>query len=196
VLWHMPVGTRLLRIFFQQGMGASHWHDFRHYGPLESRFDHHELDGLGKAHSQARGILYACTGPEAVPTCLAVVFQGTGVIERSRNDPALVSFVLAHSLVLLDLTGYFTTTIGASMAINTGSRRRSRRWAQQLYDAYPQIHGIRYSSSKYGNQPAVALFGRAMPAMPKSPEMLQPLNDIALFPFLQKTAAHIGYTLV
>jgi len=82
------------------------------------------------------------------------------------------------------------------MAINSGPRDRARRWSAQLYEAYPHIHGIAYSSSMYANQPAVALFERAAFAVPKSPDAHRQLEDPGLENLLVATAEVIGYGLV
>lgn len=77
-------------------------------------------------------------------TCIAEIFQKTRTIHRSHQKPALVGFALASPLKLLDLTGAFTTRIGASMGLLSGARRIDRNWARGLYAAYPEAQGIAY----------------------------------------------------
>jgi hypothetical protein len=159
------------------------------FGPLSSRFDHH----LSPPHLQNRGILYAAAHG---PTCLAEVFQDTRVIDRVAKDPWLAGFALQRSVRLLDLTGSWPTRAGASMAINTGSRPRAQRWSLVIYEAFPQGHGLHYPSSMHGNQPAVALYERALPSLPPIPVFHRPLRDPALLPVLKRVARDLGYGLV
>ena len=140
--------------------------------------------------------MYLATGPKAIPTCLAEVFQATRLIDRNARDPVLSGFRLAAPLVLLDLTGPFATAIGASMAIHAGSRPRAQRWAQQLYVAYPDIDGLLYCASMYGNAPAVALFERAARAIPKRPVFHRELRDTVMAGILTQTGRAIGYAVV
>ncbi len=46
---------------------------------------------------------------------------------RHSGQPVLWAFTLKERLILLDLTGTLATQIGASMAINTGTRKRAQR---------------------------------------------------------------------
>lgn len=130
------------------------------------------------------------------PTCLAEVFQGTRAIDRQSRGPWLVGFKLQADIQLLDLTGIFSTAIGASAAIHSGPRPRAQRWAQQLYQAYPNIDGLMYCSSMYGNAPAIALFERGKPAIPYRPELHRALDDPALQYTLLGTGQNIGYQIV
>ena len=140
--------------------------------------------------------MYLATGPEAIPTCLAEVFQATRLIDRQARDPVLSGFTLAAQLTLLDLTGPFATAIGASMAIHAGPRPRARRWAQQLYEAYPEIDGLLYCASMYGNAPAVALFERGARAIPQRPVFHRELRDAVMANILTETGRVIGYEVV
>lgn len=186
----------LYRIFFSGGDFPTTWDEFRHFGPLSSRFDHQLPNAMGEPEMQDRGILYGSVGGEAIPTCLAEVFQNSKVIDRFSRAPVLCAFTLATSLTLLDLTGPFATRMGASMAINSGPRPRARRWARVLYEAYPEIDGILYSSSMYGNRPALALFERAQPAVPTFADFHRSLADPALAFIIEKTGDHIGYSVI
>ncbi len=82
------------------------------------------------------------------------------------------------------------------MALNTGPRTRARRWSQAIYDAYPQVAGIYYPSSMHGNRPAVALYERALGAIPAQPSFHRPLADPALLGPLKRIAQDLGYGLV
>jgi hypothetical protein len=196
VLHHLPEGTTMARLCFVGGEFSTSWDTFRFYGPTTSRFDHQLPDRQGRAQVQERGIMYLATGAEAIPTCLAEVFQATRLIDRHARDPVLSGFNLAADLTLLDLTGPFATAIGASMAIHSGPRPRARRWAQQLYEAYPDIDGLHYCASMYGNAPAVALFERGARAIPKRPVFHRELRDAVMANILTETGRAIGYEVV
>jgi hypothetical protein len=124
------------------------------------------------------------------------VFQETRVIDRNRNQPWMAAFAIESPLDLLDLTGNWPTRARASMAINTGPRPRAQRWARASYDAYPQLHGILYPSSMDANRPAVALFERALPAMPARPRLHRALAAPPLLVPITNAAARFGYAVV
>ena len=183
-----PAGTVFFRLYFRRGKHPVSWNTFRSYGPVESsRFDHQLSPGRG------RGILYAA---EDIGTCLAEVFQRSREIDLTSREPWLVGLEVISKLVLLDLTGLWPTKAGASMAINSGRRDRARRWSQAIYEAYPDVQGLYYPSSMYGNHPAVALYERALPSFSRFPRFHRPLADPVLRPNLRRTAADIGYDLL
>ncbi len=185
----LPAGTRLWRIYFRGGRHPTFWDTFRSFGPTRSRFDHH----LPPSRAQQRSIIY---GALEGPTCLAEVFQQTRVIDRVASDPWLVGFDLTAALDLLDLTGTWPTRAGASMAISSGPRPRSQRWSQTIHEAYPHIQGLYYPASMFANQPAIALYERALTAVPAKPVFHRPLVDPALRGLLGKSARDLGYGLV
>jgi len=118
------------------------------------------------------------------------------VIDRGARDPWLAGFTLQSSLRLLDLTGSWPTRAGASMAINSGPRPRAQIWSRAIYEAYPEGQGCHYASSMYRNLPTVALYERALPALPPAPVFHRPLSDPALLPVLKRVARDLGYGLV
>lgn len=138
-------------------------------------------------------MIFYCAGHG--PTCLAEVFQDVRVIDRSARDPWLVGFSLARDVALLDLTGTWPTRAGASMAINAGPRPRAQRWSQAIYEAYPDLEGIYYPSSMNANRPAIALYERALTALPRAPVFHRPLRDPALLSVLRHVAQDLGYGL-
>ena len=185
----LPAGTALWRIYFQGGAHPTTWDQFRAWGPGNARFDHH----LPPPHIQDRRILYAVDRGAA---CGAEVFQETRVLDRTASDPALVGFVSMRNLQLLDLTSTWPTRAGASMAINSGMRRRAQRWSQAIYEAFPALDGIRYASSMYQNVPSFALFEKAEDAIPLYPIFNRRLDDPALDTTLRNLAVEIGYLLI
>ena len=184
----IPAGETLWRLYFRGGQYPTFWNTFRAFGPTDARFDHH----LPPPRLQVRRVLY---GALEGPTCLAEVFQNTRVIDRAAHDPWLVGFELARPLVLLDLTGVWPTRARASMGLSTGPRPRARRWAQVIYEAYPEVQGLFYPSSMHANRPAVAFWERAGGAMPPMPIFHGPLVDPALLPVLSRVARNLGYGL-
>ena len=138
-------------------------------------------------------ILYAATG---IATCLAEFFQDTRTISREAEEACLVGFQLRLDVVLLDLTGTWPTQAGASMAINSGPRSRSRLWSRAVYEAYPEVQGFYYASSMHANRPALAFYERAGPALAPTPIFNRPLSDPALLGDLDRTARALGYRLI
>ena len=193
----LPAGTRLDRIFRAGGDHPGRWNEFRHFGPLSGRFDHHLADpDTGASRDQARGILYAATGPRRTATCLAEVFQVGATIDRFSNAPVLTSFALARAVQLLDLTGLYATRIGASTAIHSGSRFVAQAWSRRFHAAFESVDGLLYCSSMYANAPAIALYERAIDAMPEAPHVHRPLGDPRLANSLRLAAAPIGYLVI
>lgn len=178
-------GAELWRVYFQGGRHPTTWDQFRSFGPTNSRFDPHEPP----PHLQGRKVLYAAMHG---PTGLAEVFQESRVIDRTENDPALVGFAVSRALRLLDLTSAWPTRAGASMVINSGTRKRAQRWARAIYEAYPDLDGIHYASSMFQNASAVALFERAEDAIPDRPFFHRRLDDLMLDAVLRNVAAAIG----
>lgn len=185
----LTAGTVLWRLYCRGGDHPTFWNTFRSFGPTRGRFDHHRPP----PRLQSRAIVYAAGHG---PTCLAEVFQDTRVIDREESDPWLVSFALRSDLLLLDLTGTWPTRAGASMAMASGPRPRAQRWSREIYEAFPSLQGIAYSSSMYGNLPTVALYERAAFALPRTPRFHRPLTDPAILPVLMHVARDLGYGLV
>jgi hypothetical protein len=182
-------------VYFTAGPYPTRWNEFRRYGPINARFDHHLPDRVGQPREQERAILYCATSAR---TCFAEVFQETRRIDRARRAPWLAVFRLERDLALLDLSGTYPTRAGASMAINSGNRARARAWARAWYEAFPELHGIHYASSMHANDPAIALTDRAgqLAPLPRHPDFNRPLADDALLDVLKHAAARLGYGLL
>ncbi len=191
----LGAGTALARVYFARSAHPLAWNEFRYFGPLNSRWDHHLPNAEGEAWKQKRGIYYAATDAK---TCLAEVFQDTRRIDRAFRSPWLVVFKLSQTLELLDLRGDFATRMGASMAIHSGSRIRARGWARDLYEAFPRIEGILYAASMHAGAPALAFNERAVkrgPLFPAHPEFHRALADDVLLDPLKHAARELGYAL-
>ena len=190
----LPKGALLARVYFSEGAYPTRWNEFRRYGPANGRFDHHLPDRNGASSVQARSVFYCARN---AVTCLAEVFQHTRRIDRVRDAPWLVVFELQQALRVLDLTGTYPTRIGASMAINTGSRVRAREWARCFYEAHGELHGIYYASSMHANLPAIALNDRVekTQALPANPRFNRSLADDAVLDVLKHAAATLAYGL-
>jgi RES domain-containing protein len=190
----LPAGTELWRIYKRAGRHPVLWNTFRAYGPLKTaRFDHHLPDETGAPHSQGRMILYAAA---EITTCLAEFFQDTRTIDRKAEEVCLAGFQLRLDVELLDLTQEWPTQAGASMAINSGPRSRSRLWSRAAYEAYPEIQGFYYASSMHANRPSIAFYERAGPALALTPIFNRPLSEPALLGDLDRAAQSLGYRLI
>jgi hypothetical protein len=193
-LCRVPSGTELARVYYTSSGHPLWWNEFRSFGPLNFRWDHHVPTAAGGPCEQVRGVYYAAA---AATACLAEVFQATRRIDRVYQAPWLVVFKTLEPLVLLDLTGDFAARMGASMALHSGSRQRARGWARDLYDAFPALQGVRYASSMHGGAPALALNERALraPLFPPHPEFHRALADDVLLDPLKHAAQALGYAL-
>jgi hypothetical protein len=194
----LPAATVISRLFPTSGRYPSNWNEFRHVGPLAGRFDHHLISNSRStsAAAQERGILYGAYGANHIPTALAEYFQSARLIDRRANSPVLAGFALRRDIQLLDLQGPFCTRMGASAAINSGSRIRAQRWAKAIYEAWPALDGIAYRSSMFGPEPAIALFERAKSALPSQTVFHRNLSDTAMTTVVYKTGQKLGYTVV
>lgn len=179
-------GSLVARIYARGGGHPSRWNAFRYAGPMASaRFDHH-------VPGERRGVLY---GAASMATCVAEIFQGTRVVDRSGDDRCFAAFRTTRAVRLLDITGDWPTRAGASQAIASGSRRRAQAWARAIYEAYPTLEGVWYSSSMHGGHPAVVLFERAAGALPAGPELDVPLTHPGLLADLIRAANALGYLI-
>jgi len=184
----LPAGTELWHIYKRGGSYPVRWAEFRYFGPIDARYDHHQPP----PRLQDRGILYLAT---LIGTCVGEVFQATREIDRVRDTPWLAAHKATRDLILLDLTAAWPTRAGASMIVNDGPRALTRRWSIAIYHAYPQIDGLLYTSSMYKHEPCVALYERGRDALPRRPSFNHALTDPGLFDILAAVAAEIGYTL-
>jgi hypothetical protein len=183
----------LHRIYNRGGGHPTLWNTFRYYGPL-SRFDHHLVDDHGDPFLQERGIFYAAAD---VPTAVAEFFQhNRRRVNRTRNQPWLVSFTLADEVRLLNLTESFCLRVGASMKLVSGPWVHAQNWSRGFYEAYPEIDGLYYLSS-LTNRPAIALYERAStPLFPGNTRLHRALADPLMHKALTVIVDEIRYGMV
>jgi hypothetical protein len=190
----LPAGSALARVYYTSSAHPLAWNQFRSFGPLNFRWDHHLPIVADEPREQGRAVYYAAAN---AVTCLAEVFQATRRIDRVYQAPWLVVFNTLRPLSLLDLTGGFATRMGASMAIHSGSRGRARGWARDLHEAFADAEGLVCGSSMHGGAPAFALNERALRAalFPPHPEFHRALADDVLLDPLKHAAQALGYAL-
>jgi len=81
------------------------------------------------------------------------------------------------------------------MAINSGPRAAARHWSRAVYEAFPNIHGLRYASSTHANQPCYAFYDRAASLLNSQPSVDLKLSLLELGPLLEHAADALGYDL-
>ena|SRR5579864_4530552 len=189
----LAAGSRIWRIYKRGGHHPGEWNTFRHKGPVPgSRFDHHDRS-TGVGYAQLRGIIY---GAMEIITCVAESFQSTAEVDRTRDEPWLVEFSVTVDVALLNLREFWPTKAGASMLINSDQRRDlTQSWSAAIYDVYPDIHGLWYSSSMAANNEAVAFYERAKGAISPVPSFHRPLSDPGLTAILADCCVTLGYDL-
>jgi hypothetical protein len=190
----LPAGSALARVYYTSSAHPLAWNQFRSFGPLNFRWDHHLPTVAGEPREPGGAVYYAAAN---AVTCLAEVFQATRRIDRVYQAPWLVVFNTLRPLSLLDLTGDCVTRMGASMAIHSRSRARARGWARDLYEAFADAEGLVCASSMHGGAPAFALNERALRAtlFPPHPEFHRALADDVLLDPLKHAAQALGYAL-
>ena len=190
-LREIPLGSTFHRVYFRGGRYPTVWNAFRYFGPTSARFDHQIPDADGTPRQQTRGTLYA--GGDII-TALAEVFQQRRTVNRHADHPWLASFVLSRELTLLDLTGTFPVSVGASMKLVSGPTVASQAWSRGFWECYPEIHGLYYSGS-LTNRPVVALYERTRKtgALPAAPSVHRALADPVLLEPLRNACRTIGY---
>lgn len=186
--------TRLVRIFAAGGRHQQRWNSFRYTGPLpHGRFDPHPPSAGGPTTTSAHGSLYCGL---SVRTSVAEVFQLTSMVDRSTRRPHLVVFQPVRTLRLLDLCGLWPTRVGASQQISSGPKAATQPWARAIRSAHPELDGVWYRSSMDSGQPAVCLWDPpAAGALPKTPDVLLPLDSPGLDLPLARVCAELNYSL-
>jgi hypothetical protein len=190
----LAAGTRLTRIYYTAGRYLFAWNLLRDIGSLNAGRNHPGAKDDDATAEQRRGICYAATDAKI---CLAEFFQATRCIDRAYQAPWLVVFDTAAPLRVLDLNSDFVARTGVSMAMDSGARALVREWAWDLYEAYPEIQAIRYTSSMSGGAPALAISERTLAnnVFPLYPALHRGLGDDLMLDPLKNAARELGYVL-
>ena len=187
----LRAGTPVWRIYRSEPHGTK-WSDFRRHVPEppdRGRFDHHPDN---RSIADTRSILYAAERPL---TCIAEVYQHDGRIDPFTGAARLAEFAFRADLRLLDVAGTWITRAGGSMAISSGEHAMARRWSRAVHDAFPDIHGLRYASSKNAGEPCYAFYERAEPLLGTEPSFHRSLAHPDLEPLLEQAVRTLGYRL-
>lgn len=191
-LHNIETDAQWWRVHFTTSAYSLPWNAFRHYGPI-SRFDPHPPPpNTYPDHA----IWY---GASSAITALAEVFQDTRIIATVPDAPYLTAFQFTRPLTLLNVatgnTGAWPTRVGASFAMSTtAAHATTQQWAHNIATAFLELDGI-YYQSRFGGEPATALFAAARDAMPIHPLMSLPLTHPDLTGALADAARRIGYGL-
>lgn len=193
----LPFQDPLTRIYARGGSHPLLWTQARHFGPLRSgRFDPHKPP----PQEQERGVIYACAagndGVSGLETAVAEVFQDARFIERFDRERWAVIWQPQRELRLLDLDSRWTLRAGGNRALTAGSREISRRWARSIYEQLSELDGLTWRSSVLGRGRSVALWERALDALPQRPQFNRALSDPALYGRLAQIAERIGYEIL
>ena len=185
--------TLIWRIYRSEGSHPVRWNEFRHFGPVAARFDHHLEDAEKKPYEQERGVLYAA--PDFI-TCIAEFFQASRHLDRRHGGPRIVAFHLLESIDLIDLSGRFLTLAGCHQGLHSSPlRRRARAWSRALYETCPEGEGLLYRSKMAVDLPAYTFYERAVTAIPDEPFADFPLTDPRLEAPLAAAVSELGYSL-
>ncbi len=160
----VPAGSALLRI--------SRHSSFRHFEPLDFRFDHHVMGGS----PEERGIFY---GVPSLECCIAEVYDDLGAVYL---DSSLIIPEVRRPLRLLDLRGACAGGAGLPDDIATYQRRpETQEWSRFIYaqaDLYDAVDGLLYTG-RHAGLDAYALYERCEPAIysPGVKPYAYPLSD-------------------
>ncbi|QFT81991.1 RES domain protein [Roseovarius sp. THAF27] len=192
-------GSEIVRIWFSGSKYASGFAHFRNFGPTNSQFDHHLPDPSGRPTNGARAILYGierALDPHAFTSALAEVFQDTRTIDLRAGGPRLTVFQITREISLFDLTGHWTTRVGASASLSSGPRAITKEWSPDFDDAYPNLDGLFYRSAMSGGSSlSLALYERSRSGMPATPVVDTPLSHTVLRSGLIQAASTLGYSI-
>lgn len=209
----LPAGTIFGRIYESGGAHPSRWHEFRRFGPTQSRFDHHP-DRVG--HHPDHAVTYvtprisvppSTTAQRVLLVCLSECFSDRGVIERGNGvaggtQPRFVLYASTRDIALLDLIdSSWVTNAGGNEAINTGDRAQSRPWARAIHQTYAEVDGVVYRPRTIAMRPGLAdarvaaLWERAEDTIPLHPTLDIALSSPGLTTTLESFANELGLGL-
>jgi hypothetical protein len=166
------------------------------------RFDHQP--GRPKVH-KSRGISYTAgtwttpAGDQIDPLEVAVLecYREAGIIDRHTDAPRYVLWKPTRPLRLLQLSdGNWLARAGGNGALTSGGRIVAREWSRAIYNTYPAVDGLIWSSSVLTGGRSIALYERAETALPKAPLSDRALSDRALQPALARIGKTYDLTLL
>lgn len=183
----LPRGQPLFRIYRAGGRHATTWRPFRTFGPVRiGRFDHHPFP---RGESD-RGTLYCARD---VKTSVAEAFGDERMIDRARDEPYIVLFRLTRRVRTLNLASDWPTRAGGSQALSSGPRPTAQAWSRAIWEDLEEVEGLLYSSSMRAGGTNVALYERAVSAVPTFPDRVLPLSLPAFESDLIRFASQLGY---
>jgi len=187
----LPAGTRVWRVYRTAGRHPASWDTFRHFGPVAvGRLDHQ----APPPHDDPdRGILYGAVNRG--DAAIVEAFQDARLIDRVQDSPWLVALELTRDIAALDLGGRWPTLAGASQAIASGRRDTAQAWSRAIYEDYPTVGTLLYSSAMAGGATNLAVYERGRDALPTRPLLNVPLAHPGLEASLNRIAATFGYDL-
>ncbi len=147
--WHtVPRGWPLYRVSRHAG--------FRHFGPLDFRFDHHTRGSTAKT-PEDRGVFY---GAPSLECCIAEVYDELGAVFL---DDLLLLPEIRRPLTLLDVRGVAASAAGAPADISDYPLRPpTQEWSRYFYenlDLYREVDGLLYTA-RHSGMDAYALYER------------------------------------
>lgn len=179
----------VFRIASGGGAHPARWNEFRSFGPISvMRWDPHHPPATDQPE---RAIYY---GSPDVTTTVAERFQKYRHIDVRTAAPYLTGFTTARRLILLDLTGGWPLTQGASDSLGAAPKSTCRNWAREILDTWPDLDGLSVRSTMTGRQ-TFALFPPAISAMPSRPIFQAPLTDPFIYDTLKAATDQINYTI-
>lgn len=169
-------------------MHPTAWNQHRSYGPLVTA----RYDSWPPPAQQwpGEGVGYFRT---TIAACVAEVYQDGRAVNPRLGGRYLTGFIPSRELRLLDLTGPWPIRVGASHAINSGPKDRTRRWANALHAAFPDADGVLYIG--VAGIACVALWLPPAEVFPGYPSLSRPLADPSLRPHLADACAQIAFKL-
>ncbi len=129
---------------------------FRHFGPLDFRFDHHMRGSTAKTPEE-RGIFY---GAPSLECCIAEVYDELGAVFL---DDLLILPEIRRPLTLLDVRGAAASAAGAPADISDYPLRPpTQEWSRYFYEhpnLYREVDGLLYTA-RHSGVDAYALYER------------------------------------
>lgn len=178
----------IFRIASAGGAYPTAWNEFRAFGPIAvMRWDPHHPPPSSQPD---RAVFYG--SPEVV-TAVAERFQKYRHVNLRTATPYLTGFIFIRPLRLLDLTGGWPLSQGASDSLGAAPKSTCRNWAAQILDTWPDLDGLRARSTMTGRQ-TFALFPAASTALPRRPMFQTLLTHPDIYRTIAAAADQVGYS--